>query len=263
VQLSGIFIYPIKACAGVSLPHAELARRGLAGDRRYMLVDRSGLFVTQRDTPRLCLVATALTPSGIEVSSPGRANLLLPRELEAGMFESRAYRVWDDSGRALRHPQGSAWFSDFLGDEVSLLYMPDDELRAVSPSRAQPGDIVSFADGYPLLVISEASLADLNARLPAPLEMRRFRPNLVLSGCEPYAEDRLRSLRIGNVTFRAVKPCERCVVTTIDPNTGQAGREPLRTLASYRLEDGKVLFGMNLIHDGLGQLSVGDAAHGQ
>jgi uncharacterized protein len=133
----------------------------------------------------------------------------------------------------------------------------------VNPARAQPGDIVSFADGYPLLLISEASLADLNQRLETPLEMRRFRPNLVISGCEPYAEDRLRTLRIGGVSFRAVKRCERCMVTTVDPDTAERGREPLRTLARYRLEEGKVWFGMNLIHDGPGRLSLGDAAHGQ
>jgi uncharacterized protein YcbX len=263
VRLSGLFIYPIKSCAGIALEHAEVALRGLAGDRRYMLVDRSGLFVTQREVPRLCLVATALTDSSIEVSSLGYPQLQLPRELDAGAFESRPYRVWDDVGSALRHPEGSRWFSEFLDDDVSLLYMPDAEQRRVNPKWARAGDIVSFADAYPLLLISEASLADLNQRLPAPLEMRRFRPNLVISDCEPYAEDRLETLRIGSVSLRAVKGCERCVITTVDPDSAERGREPLRTLASYRLRDGKVWFGMNLIHDGPGHLQLGDAVYGQ
>lgn len=263
VRLSGIFIYPIKACAGISLEHADVVERGLSLDRRYMLVDRAGTFVTQRQVSRLCLAKTALDGTSFVVSATGHPPLELPQRLEPGTLESRAYEVWGYHGPALRHEPGSRWFSEFLDDDVSLLYMPDQERRPVNPSRARPGDVVSFADGYPLLVISEASLADLNSRLAAPLEMRRFRPNLVLADCEPYAEDHFTSLRVGEVSFRAVKRCDRCVVTTIDPDTGERGREPLRTLASYRLEDGKVWFGMNLIHDGPGHLALGDAAHGQ
>jgi uncharacterized protein YcbX len=169
-------------------------------------------------------------------------------------------RIWNDTASALCHADGSRWFSDFLNDDVRLVYMPDSERRAVNPKRARRGDIVSFADGYPLLVISEASLADLNSRLSKPLEMRRFRPNLVLADCEPFAEDRFTTLFIGEVSFRAVKRCDRCSVTTVDPSTGERGKEPLRTLAQYRLEDGKVWFGMNLIHDGPGELRVGDRA---
>jgi len=263
VYLSGIFVYPIKGCAGSSLLGADVVRRGLSGDRRYMLVDRNGVFVTQREAPRLCLVRTTLAASEIEISAARYTTLVVPRELSARDYEPRSYRVWDDVGQGLRHPEGSRWFSDFLGDEVSLLYMPDSEHRAVNPKRARPGDVVSFADGYPLLVISEASLADLNQRLEAPLDMRRFRPNLVLADSLPYAEEGLSMLRIGQVSFRAVKRCQRCVVTTIDPDTGVSGLEPLRTLAQYRREEGKVWFGMNLIHDGPGRLQVGDAAHGQ
>ena len=160
-------------------------------------------------------------------------------------------------------PEGSRWFSAFLGTELSLLYMPEDERRAVNPRRARPGDVVSFADAYPVLLISEASLTDLNARLEAPLSMRRFRPNLVISGCVPYAEDDFRTLRIGDVSFRAVKRCERCVVTRVDPDTAELGPEPLRALASYRADGGKIWFGMNLIHDGPGRLRLGDPVHGQ
>jgi uncharacterized protein YcbX len=170
-------------------------------------------------------------------------------------------QVWDDVGSALCHAEGSRWFSDFLNEDVRLVYMPDSERRAVNPKRARPNDIVSFADAYPLLLISEASLADLNSRLPQPVEMRRFRPNLVLADCEPFAEDRFTTLSIGEVSFRGVKRCERCSVTTVDPATGERGKEPLRTLAQYRLEHGKVWFGMNLIQDGPGELWVGDVAH--
>ena len=240
----------------MALTSVNVTERGPEFDRRYMLVDRSGTFVSQRELPRLCLVGTAFEAENIVVSAPGMPSLGLPRALPDG--ERMAFRVWDSAGTALRHAEGSRWFSELLGDEVSLVYMPDDERREVNPKRARPGDIVSFADGYPFLLISEASLADLNARLSEPLEMRRFRPNLVISGAEPYAEDHFTTLRIGSVTFRAVKRCDRCSVTTVNPETSERGKEPLRTLAQYRLEDGKVWFGMNLIHDHTGTLAVGD-----
>jgi len=137
--------------------------------------------------------------------------------------------------------------------------MPERHQRGVNPARAKPGDIVSFADAYPFLVISEASLTDLNSRLEVPVVMERFRPNIVLSGSEPFAEDEYARVQIGEIAFRGVKRCERCVVTTIDPTTGERGKEPLRTLAKYRLSDQKVWFGMNLIHDNVGSLRVGDA----
>ena len=260
VQLSGLFVYPIKGCAGVSLERARVVERGLELDRRYMLIDRSGRFVTQREVPRLCLVGTALVGSSIALTAPGARPLMLPQGLDEAENARVACQVWHDSGSALCHDAGSRWFSDYLDDDVRLVYMPKSERRPVNPKRARPGDIVSFADAYPVLLISEASLADLNARLAAPLEMRRFRPNLVLSECEPFAEDAFKTLSIAGVSFRAVKRCQRCVVTTVDPNTGQRGEEPLRTLAEYRREEGRVWFGMNLIHDGPGELRVGDTA---
>lgn len=259
VRLSGLFVYPIKSCAGVALEQADLVERGLAFDRRYMLVDKVGTFITQREFPRLCLVATAFDAERLLVSTPGKPTLELVRQpAPEASLQRRQYRVWDDVGSALEHPAGSRWFSELLGDELSLLYMPDAERRLVNPKRARPGDIVSFADGYPLLLMSEASLGDLNQRLDAPVEMRRFRPNLVISGAEPYAEDAFARVRIGKLSFRGVKRCERCVVTTVDPETGEQGKEPLRTLSHYRLKDGNVWLGMNLIHDGRGTLHVGD-----
>jgi uncharacterized protein len=257
VRLSGLFIYPIKACGGIELPAARVVARGLELDRRYMLVDRHGTFITQREVPKLCLVAAALEPEHFALSAPGMPALTLPH-VSIGPADGTC-RVWDDTTRAIRHGDGSAWFSRYLGAETQLVYMPDTEERPVNPKRARPGDIVGFADAYPLLAISEASLADLNARLEEPLAMTRFRPNLVLADCEPFAEDDLETFRIGQVAFRGVKRCDRCTVTTIDPATGERGKEPLRTLAQYRQQDGKVWFGMNLIHDGPGELRVGDA----
>lgn len=259
VRLSGIFIYPIKACAGIALARSTVVERGLAYDRRYMLVDGGGRFITQREVNRLCLVQTRLEGERLIVTGPNLPELELPRKLEGAGLELRSYRVWNSAGHGLCHPEGSRWFSEFLNQDVSLLYMPDTDRRAVNPKHARDGDIVSFADGYPLLLISEASLADLNSRSSSPVAMGRFRPNLVISGCEPYAEDSFANVRIGSVAFRGVKRCERCVVTTVDPDTGERGEEPLRTLARYRLEDSNVWLGMNLIPDHYGALRVGDA----
>jgi uncharacterized protein YcbX len=148
--------------------------------------------------------------------------------------------------------------SAVLERRVRVLYMPDSHRRPVNPARARPSDVVSFADAYPFLAISEASLADLNARLETPVGMDRFRPNIVVSGIAAYDEDRWQAVRLGTLGFRAPKRCDRCSVTTVDPTSGVRGKEPLRTLAKYRLEEGKVWFGMNLIHDQEGVLAVGD-----
>jgi len=222
-----------------------------------MIVDQNGRFVTQRELPRLALVETALDGDRLRLTSAGCPELLLPLQHESG--ESREVQVWDDGALGIAHELGSAWFSDYLNGPHELVYMPERHQRRVNPARAKPGDIVGFADAYPFLLISEASLADLNARLETPITMDRFRPNIVISGSEPFAEDGYARVRIGGVSFRGPKRCERCVVTTVDPLTGECGKEPLRTLAKYRLEDQKVWFGMNLIHDNTGVLQVGDS----
>jgi uncharacterized protein YcbX len=167
-------------------------------------------------------------------------------------------RVWGHEGVGVLHVPGSAWFSEYLGAKTSLVYMPDDHERPVNPERALRGDVVSFADGYPFLLTSEESLAELNRRMPSPIGMLRFRPNIVIDGSSPFVEDTFARVRIGATTFRGPKGCDRCVVTTIDPETAEAHTEPLKTLATFRKWDGKVWFGMNLIHDAEGVLSVGD-----
>lgn len=255
-RVSEIWIHPIKSCRGIPVEHARLERRGLADDRRYMLVDPSGRFVTQREEHRLALVAVTLQPDTLELAAPDLPTLAVPRRPARG--ERTTVSVWRSECDALVEPQGSAWFSRLLGRPLRLVYMPDDVERGVSPARARPGDIVSFADGYPLLLISQASLDDLNARLETPIEIRRFRPNIVISGCAPFAEDEPARLRIGAVELRNVKPCARCVITTVDPETATAGKEPLRTLAAYRKTDDGVLFGVNLVHEGVGEIRVGD-----
>lgn len=255
-SVSGLFIYPIKSCRGIRVTEWPVAERGFFADRRWMIVDAAGMFVTMRERPELTLVATRLEGDSLVVSAPGLSPLALPLRNDSG--DERSVQVWLDTVRGAVHAAGSAWFSAYLGAPHELVYMPDAHQRRVNPERARSGDIVSFADGYPFLVISEASLADLNARLPSPIGMDRFRPNIVIAGTEPYAEDGFARVSIGEIAFRGPKRCDRCVMTTVDPETGEGGKEPLRTLAKYRAEDSKVWFGMNLIHDGLGVLRVGD-----
>jgi uncharacterized protein YcbX len=254
-HVSALYVYPIKSCRGIRVDEWPVERRGFAADRRWMIVDAEGNFVTQREVSGLSLVDTSVDSDSLSVSAPGFSRLTLPLTHSA---ERRSVRVWQDQVSACAHPEGSAWFSELLSAPHELVYMTDSEHRPVNPERARAGDIVSFADGYPFLLISEASLEDLNARMGAPITMQRFRPNIVITGTEPYAEDGYSEVWLGPISFRGVKRCERCVITTIDPLTGESGREPLRTLAKYRLEDQKVWFGMNLIHDGTGVLRVGD-----
>jgi uncharacterized protein len=257
VQVTALYLYPVKACAGIPVDEAFVAERGFALDRRWMVVDASGRFMTQRDIPKLALVGTRLTAGGIVLSAPRGPELELPFELETGTVVD--VRIWDDEMRGVRHAAASQWVSEFLGRPASVVYMPSSERRPTQ--RAGFDDIVSFADAYPFLLISEASLEELNRRLEHPLDMRRFRPNIVISGTAPHAEDTFARVRIGDLWFRGPKRCDRCAVTTVDPDTGERGKEPLRTLATYRLEHGKVWFGMNLVHEGTGHLRIGDLVH--
>ena len=202
-------------------------------------------------------VRTAMTPQGILVTADSMVTLTIAPPADRG-GERRRVQIWGDSCEAVVHPEGSAWFSDYLGGSFSLVRMPDDVERQVDPERARKGDLVGFADGFPLLLVGEASLTELNGRLRTPVEVERFRPNLLVSGGEAFAEDSWKRLRIGGLQFRGVKRCSRCSMINIDPMTGAADAEPLRTLAGYRRTDGGVHFGMNLIHDGRGELRVGD-----
>ena len=254
--ISALYVYPVKACRGVRVASSRVVARGFEHDRRYMIVDGAGRFISQREVPELSLVSTAFAHGGIVLSRDGRSDFLLPLSISDG--PNRDFSLWGDSGSALGHEAASSWMSAVLERPVSVLYMPDTHRRPVNPARARPSDVVSFADAYPFLAISEASLSDLNSRLETPVGMERFRPNIVVSGIAAYGEDHWQTVRLGALGFRAAKRCERCSVTTVDPASGVRGKEPLRTLAKYRQEAGKVWFGMNLIHDHEGVLAVGD-----
>ncbi len=260
MRVTELNIYPIKSTRRIALPESEVLSRGLPWDRRWMLVDDSGRFITARQHPRLATVQTAIEAGELRVSAAGYAAFSLPlRPADRRMTE---VTVWRDTLRAvLVSPEADAWFSEFLGLNCRLVQMTDDLVRDVKRDYGEAGDQVSFADGFPLLLISEASLADLNGRLREPVEMRRFRPNLVIDGDLPYAEDGWQRIRVGEVLFAGVKNCSRCVFTTIDPDSGEMHpeKEPLRTLSTYRRRpEGGVYFGQNLIPRSGGVVRVGD-----
>jgi uncharacterized protein YcbX len=254
--LSSIHVYPIKSTAGMVVQSAEIDARGFRHDRRWMIVDPEGRFLTGRQVPRMVLVRATPENDGLHLEAPSMPVLNVRAPGDAG--ERLPVTVWDDVvDAACADADSDAWLSKFLGRPVRLVMMDARSVRTVESADA---DAVSFADGYPFLAISQASLDGLNARLATPISMQRFRPNLVIGGCDPHAEDQWNRIRIGAVEFEAAKPCTRCVFTTVDPMLGERdpSGEPLRTLKSYRRTDEGIAFGMNWIARGRGGIRVGD-----
>lgn len=309
MHLSQINIYPIKSLKGIRVRSAAVEERGLQYDRRWMLTGMDGVFMTQREFPRMATITTSFAEKGLVATADGFGEAVVPYEPATG--DRRQVTIWQSvcEGEVCA-PELNEWFSDVLATACQLVFMPDTSRRGINPRFDRGDEIVSFADGYPLMVIGEASLADLNNRIKAnsdlpprppatssadhpdseaespllkpggepqlfePLPMNRFRPNLVVSGSGAFAEDGWQEVQIGDTAFRSTKPCERCVVTTIDQAMGEfTGKEPLRTLATYRMAkdvipdqyerlgvgQNAVLFGQNLVADGAGgTISVGD-----
>jgi uncharacterized protein len=257
MYLGALYVYPIKSCGGIAIEEWEVDDRGLRYDRRWMLVDETGRFMSQRRFPRMALIRVRIDHDGLVVVAPNMPSLGVPFRARDGALLLAS--VWDDLVESVTvGDDANRWFSEFLDVSCSLVYLPDASVRPVDPTYGGSGDWVGLADGFPFLLISEASLADLNARLEHPVLMDRFRPNLVVGGCKPFAEDGWRLVRIGRITFRVVKPCSRCNITTVDQRTAAKGKEPLRTLSRFRRTGTKVLFGQNLIHDDKGTLRSGD-----
>ncbi len=253
MRVTGLYEYPVKGLRGNRLCCAAVNKRGLGMDRRWMLVDGAGKFISQRQL-------TALT--GLQ---PVLEDHLLIRHLASGnemMVDQAAFtatvevEVWGQVFKAHAAVNSiNPWLSDVLGQEVTLVYMAEEDYR---PLKSSPADPVSFADGYPVLLTCQSSLDDLNSRLEAPVNMGRFRSNIVVGGLAPYAEDNWQRLQIGAIRFRVAKRCARCHVVTIDQQTGTTGKEPLRTLGTYRREGKKVYFGVNLIPENTGIIHEND-----
>ena len=271
MHLSGLFVYPVKSLRGCAVASAEVDASGLVGDRRFMVVDEAGRFLTQRTLPRMALVTTALAVDTLTLSAKDAGAITVSRASDTTALP-RSVSVWKSEGLQAEDCGDPAanWLAGCLGVACRLVRAGATFHRPVlkippSPTLTLP-PLVGFADAYPFLVISDASLADLNDRLvtggETALPMNRFRPNLVVSGCAAYAEDTWPRWRVGDVIFRAASPCARCVVTTIDQLTAERGQEPLRTFATYRrdpVDQSKVNFGQNLIHETThGTLRLGD-----
>jgi uncharacterized protein YcbX len=260
VRLAEIRVYPVKSLRGDAHPAAAVERRGLQGDRRWLVVDEAGRFLTQRELPHMALIAARSEPGGLALSTPGLPPVFVA--FPPWDVATRQVTIWRDKVAATpADADTNAWLTLALGLPCALVYQADPESRPLSPVYAVPGDVVSFADGYPLLAATTASLADLNARLPTPLPMDRFRPNLVIEGAVPWAEDHWRRIRVGTALFRVPKPCDRCIIPSIDQATGLRPdpEEPLRTLKTFRRDaTGRVLFGINLVPEAAGYVRVGD-----
>ena len=259
MQLAEIRLYPIKSCAGISVGRATLQRRGFSGDRRYMLVDELGRSLTQREQPRMAKIRVRQANGGWAVEAPGQHPLRLPVSLPAG--PQQAARIW--SARlelTLADPAVNRWFSAALDMPCRLVNMAEGHVRRLKSARSRETDRMSLADRAPVLLTATASLAQLNERLPRPVAMVNFRPNLVADTTRAFEEDQWRRIRIGPVEFDAGWACTRCVLTTIDPETARQdpSGEPIRTLKTFRQGPRGVMFGQNLIPRRLGTVSVGD-----
>ncbi|MEU4213169.1 MOSC N-terminal beta barrel domain-containing protein [Streptomyces sp. NPDC026206] len=266
--LNAVHFYPVKSMAGCTTGEAAVEPWGLAGDRRWMLAAPDGRFITQRQQPTLALASAEPLPGGgVRLAAPGRAPLDVAAPGPGTDGPTTTVELFRDKVEAVRAGAAAdAWLSAFLGTGVQLLYMDDPaRRRPIDPQYAAPEETVSFADGFPLLLTTTASLEALNSLIAGgeraaegPLPMDRFRPNVVVGGTAPWAEDHWSRIRIGEVAFRVVKPCARCVITTIDQHTAERGKEPLRTLARHHRIGQKAAFGQNLIPEHTGTVRVGD-----
>jgi len=263
LTISELYIYPIKSLPGISLLEAQVTKTGFEHDRRWMLVDQNNLFISQREAPQLTQLLVSMVEDGLKVSHKTENDFVHIPFHKPNSQDSEAHRVrvtiWDDTCDAvLVSEEADQWFCEKLGIKCRLVYMPDDTRRTVDQEYA-PGDgITSFADGYPFLLIGQASLDELNSHLYESLPMDRFRPNIVFAGGKPFEEDLMGDFMIGDTNFLGVKLCARCIMTTINQQDASRGKEPLKTLASYRKKNNKILFGQNLVQKGEGFIKVGE-----
>jgi uncharacterized protein YcbX len=255
--LSAITLYPVKSLTGIGVTRWPVTKTGLQYDRKWMLIDSDAHFLSQRTLPRMALIKTALTANALLLNALGMTELALP--LVPANGDVITSQIWHDYCAAQSvSVKADQWLSDFLETDCRLVYQPDDSIRPVDPNYGLASDQASFSDGFPFLIISENSLVSLNRAMQLDLPMLRFRPNLVISGCPEYNEDSWREISISGIDFRLPKPCSRCSVPTIDPDTAKTGKEPLTTLNRLRKWNNKVYFGQNAIHNQCGELSIGD-----
>ena len=256
--LSNIFVYPVKSLAGIQLDTAKILSKGLEHDRRWMIIDEQGQCMTQRVFPDMALFKTLLEDDKLVITFKGEhINIRRP---EIGNV--LVAKVWDDQVEVIDGgDEYATWFSERLGVKCRLVYFPEINSRPIDKKYAFRGEHVSLADAYPILLIGQSSLDDLNARMNSPLPMNRFRPNIVVIGTTPYAEDKWSHFKLGSAKLKGVKPCSRCVLTTVDQDSAIKGREPLVTLSKYRARNNKIYFGQNVMVVKEGIIKVGDEFH--
>ena len=260
MKISQLYIYPIKSLGGIAVSSVNITTRGFEHDRRWMLIDENNRFLSQREVAEMALLKVSIIPGGLEVHHQDDPNDNLKIRFDENTDQKITVTVWDDQCMALLvSEEADKWFTKKLNTHCRLVYMPDDTQRLIEEKYNINNSITSFSDGFPVLVISEASLQDLNARLTESIAMDRFRPNLVISESKPFEEDNLKEFSINDIFFYGVKPCSRCVITTINQATALKGKEPLTTLASYRNKNHKIYFGENVIAKGTGNIKIGDS----
>ncbi|MBP8006213.1 MAG: MOSC domain-containing protein [Acinetobacter sp.] len=257
MRVSQLFHYPVKSCRGNKCIEMEIDAFGPQWDRRWMIVDKDGRFVTQRQVAEMGQIGVSISSASVSFSYQSEQIELSMLEAQ-GQKDERLVTVWRDQliGNRIDHPV-NAWLSQKLGREVQLVYMPQETVRQVDLEYAELGDRVGFADGFPFLIISEASVEFLAEKVGYPLDVQRFRPNIVISGCEAFAEDQWKQIQIGEVTFDLVKPCSRCVIPTIDLETGQKQPAVMQAMLAYRKQGNKVMMGQNALHRGEGTIAIG------
>lgn len=258
LRISELYIYPVKSLSGIKLDNAVITDRGIKHDRRWMLIDSDNRFISQRECSKMALLKTHITDECLTVTNTSdNSSVNIP--LAPVKKEVIQVTIWDDTCTGqLVDNDIDVWFTNALGRDIRLVYMPDSTARFTEPAYAPEGSITSFSDAYPFLLIGQSSLDDLNKRLNSQLPINRFRPNIVFTGGAPYQEDMMDSFTINNIAFNGVKLCARCVIITIDQADASIGKEPTKTLASYRAKNNKIYFGQNLVHSGSGTISVGD-----
>ena len=254
-----LFIYPLKSAQGIESNYLTYNHRGPSFDRHWMVVNAKGRFLTQRQYPSMCLIHTQLDEGKLILNAPNQSSLAIEFSQTESSNNECVVDVWKDQVTAIDHGQEAAnWISSYLNEECRIVSMPKTSERKVDLDFASNNETVSFADGFPSLVISQESLDDFNSKLDTPISMIHFRPNIVINGLSPYEEDQIKAIKINGITFTLVKPCSRCIIPSIDPKTGKKNIDIAKALSKYRRRDNATYFGQNALHDAQGEIKVGD-----
>ncbi len=258
LKIQDIYIYPVKSLGGFRVQKAILENRGFQHDRRWMLVDENDRFLSQRELPQLALFLVSQKDSCFKITFRSNPNSEFDLPFVVDQGENVIVSVWEDSCAAIEYIKGSQWFSEQLDINCKLVYMPDSSIRFVEKEYAHNNEIVSFSDAYPLLLIGQGSLDDLNKKLKIPIGMERFRPNLVVDTDKAFEEDEWKQIQINSIVVTIARPCARCAVPSINPNTAEKEKEPGATLAQFRKRDSTIYFGQNILPKENGTICCGD-----